>query len=211
MHYSSIMGGSNLKQIIVLLVLLFQGCDRQKNNEIVDNVIREKVKISDFKEYFSIDTYDEEFVLEYNYILQINSELGFYNNINSITDIEIRILSYKDFEESYYYRLIYTNDKWEGKLYVLEGITNQIIKESDFTPILGWKVFEKSIVDNDVLNLDGLKFESNALHPRFYTLQIITPFSMKIIPLKDFYNVEENSTSNYSNIKNIVDLIINNG
>ena len=204
MRYSSTMENRNIKLVIIMSALLFQGCDQKKNEETSDIVIREEIETVDFKEYFSIDTCQ----LEYNYIWKLNNSLGFYNHVNSLTDVEIRILSHGIFHESYYYRLIYSKNEWKGKLYVLEGVTNNTLKKSDFTPVMGWEIFEKSLVDNDVLNWDELKYDSNFLDPRCYTIQVITPFSMRIIPLFDFYNAEEGTIPNYSRIKNFMDLII---
>ena len=208
MRYSSTMENRNIKLVIIMSALLFQGCDMKKNEEASDIVICEEIKTVDFKEYFSIDTYDEENVSEYDYIWRLNNDKGFYNHVNSLTDVEIRILSHTVFDKSYYYRLIYSKNGWKGEIYVFEEVTKNTLKKSDFTPVSGWEVFEKALVDNDILNWEELKFDSRFLHPRGYTIQVVTPFSMKVIALHDFYNTREDTTSNYSRIKNLMDLIV---
>ncbi|HSY61721.1 MAG TPA: hypothetical protein VK796_07585, partial [Cytophaga sp.] len=114
------------------------------------------------------------------------------NAIDTIIDLEIRILTTKHFDTTYLYALKHQDSLWTGELYVLEYLTQKLINKKNFVPINGWHKFQSAIITYDLLACDINKIKivdsCNFIHPREFSFQIISPRYMKIVSFGSFYH-----------------------
>ncbi|HLT65114.1 MAG TPA: hypothetical protein VKZ80_02045 [Flavobacterium sp.] len=172
----------------ICLIYLLIGCDKEKP------IVNDK-KIN-LQEYFQIDTTSFN---NQNFYL-INKILDIKENDGLEADLELRLVSSKDFKDHIYYRYIYDGRKWRGEKYTIENTTLRLIKKEIIIPKEGWVEFEKALIDTDILNLKSITYNDSYIHPRTFEMQIVTKNYSKKVDLKNFLNYENKKDSNFLKI-----------
>ena len=183
----------------------------EKSKEQVEE--RKEQPVS-FDDYFRIEKENKSFDNN-GLVLQFNQALDLQNQLNDSLVLEVRVISSQMFRNSYYYRLVRTNKgSWSGEKHVLEYITFKHISDTAFTPRSGWKTFEKTIAENDILHSGNSylekPMEQRAFHPKTYLVQIVQRNSSCILdygPFYEYLNSDRSKEEEFLRMKRIMNSI----
>jgi hypothetical protein len=180
---------------VFILTFLLYGCINHADDMTENSGKINKSNKDNLTSYFGLDTSDEHYNKNYSYIFEINNSLKLKNIIDTSVNLEIRIFKGRAFDTTFLYQLQLANDNiWSGKVCSLEYISNRKLFENKFVPAKGWSSFENALVSSDILNLDidkikfpvGTRKISYELHAVWWSFQVITPKSSKIIDFGNF-------------------------